>query len=201
MKRNDNQDAAREFVRHAMSQGGLSRSALARDAGIDPKTLRGFLDGGRWPQQESRSAISKALGWSADEIDHIEQTGVHRFTVNVRDVETGRISSHESSVSRDDWKLTALFTGVVDFGAHIRDHYPPLAGRAHDLIQEAADLWRDANEDSRGGDGDAEDSGRGSAPNQEPASGPANQPDQNDYELIADEQEHSLEDEQVTDQP
>lgn len=68
----NNREAARRLVSQEMTLLGLSRARLAAVAKIDPKTLRSFFIGERWPQSDTRSAISTALGWPADEIDHSE---------------------------------------------------------------------------------------------------------------------------------
>lgn len=53
-------DARREVARLVQLAGG--RTAFARKAKIDPKSLGSFLDGWRWPQDRTLTKIEQALG-------------------------------------------------------------------------------------------------------------------------------------------
>lgn len=52
---------------------GLSQLALARKAGIDPKTLRALETGTRWPQGKNRAAVERALGWRLGALEAIRE--------------------------------------------------------------------------------------------------------------------------------
>lgn len=56
-------DAARRAVRRAVEASQLGVYGFADRAGVDPGTLRDFLDGTRWPQSKNRNKIERALGW------------------------------------------------------------------------------------------------------------------------------------------
>lgn len=49
----------------------ISQAALARKAGVDPKTLQSVEHGRRWPYGVTRAAIEAALGWGPGTIDRI----------------------------------------------------------------------------------------------------------------------------------
>jgi hypothetical protein len=55
-------------VEARMAERMLGRSALARRAEVDPKTLRALLTGERWPRVTVRARIEAALGWPSGEI-------------------------------------------------------------------------------------------------------------------------------------
>lgn len=40
-----------------------SAASLARRAGVDPKTIRGLINGETWPTAKTRGRIEKALDW------------------------------------------------------------------------------------------------------------------------------------------
>lgn len=46
-----------------MRELGLSVTDLARNAKVDPTTVRAFLSGRRWPQSRTREKLARALGW------------------------------------------------------------------------------------------------------------------------------------------
>lgn len=45
-----------------------SPASVARAAGVDPRTVRGLLNGTRWPTAASRESIALALDWRPGEI-------------------------------------------------------------------------------------------------------------------------------------
>lgn len=62
----------------------MDRAALARTAGVDPKTLRAFEEGERWPRDQSRTRIESALKWPAGILEKLRRG--EKFPVRV-DVE------------------------------------------------------------------------------------------------------------------
>lgn len=48
---------------------GMDAAQLARDAGVDPKTLASLEHGERWPRDRSRASIETALRWAAGSLD------------------------------------------------------------------------------------------------------------------------------------
>jgi transcriptional regulator with XRE-family HTH domain len=50
---------------------GLDAAQLARQAGVDPKTLASLEHGERWPRDRSRAAIEAVLHWQAGSLDDI----------------------------------------------------------------------------------------------------------------------------------
>lgn len=70
-----NRELARKMLAEEMAFLGMNKAGLAAKAEVDPKTLRSFFRGVRWPQADKRRAISVAVGWPPDEIDHIVANG------------------------------------------------------------------------------------------------------------------------------
>jgi hypothetical protein len=52
-----------EAVEARMSELRMGRAALAREAGVDRKTIDNFLDRGAKPRTEKRGGYEVALGW------------------------------------------------------------------------------------------------------------------------------------------
>ncbi len=72
----DNRAIARLLVGSRLAELRMNDTELARVAQVDVKTVRGFLGAAeRWPNRESRSKLAQALGWPADELDHLEREG------------------------------------------------------------------------------------------------------------------------------
>lgn len=63
---------ARLLVAQAMAEKELSRSDLARRAGIDPGTLGDFLDGHRWPKAPTQGKVERAVGWEPGTIAAVQ---------------------------------------------------------------------------------------------------------------------------------
>lgn len=59
---------AQENLRRLMSQAGLSIDALAERAGLDPRTIRGILDGSKRPHFRTLHQLAAGLSVSADEL-------------------------------------------------------------------------------------------------------------------------------------
>lgn len=55
---------AATFTARRMREASWTSAALARSARIDPRTLRAFLKGERWPRLDVRQSIEGALGLS-----------------------------------------------------------------------------------------------------------------------------------------
>jgi hypothetical protein len=51
----------------------MDQSALARTANVDPKTVRAFERGERWPRERSRTRIEAALEWPAGSLTEIRE--------------------------------------------------------------------------------------------------------------------------------
>lgn len=43
-------------------------TAVARRAGVDPRTVQGLINGTSWPKAATRARISEALDWPAGEL-------------------------------------------------------------------------------------------------------------------------------------
>lgn len=54
-------ERAARYAVERLARHGWSPAELAMRAGVDPGTVRDFLNGERWPQQKSRTAIENAL--------------------------------------------------------------------------------------------------------------------------------------------
>ncbi|OCB15128.1 helix-turn-helix domain-containing protein [Mycobacterium intracellulare] len=50
----------------------MDQAGLARTADVDPKTVRAFERGERWPRERSRTRIEAALQWSAGSLERIK---------------------------------------------------------------------------------------------------------------------------------
>lgn len=59
------------FVR--MKAEGLNRRKLAKKSGLSVDTVGGFLAGKSWGQEQTRQAISLALGWDETHLDDIAE--------------------------------------------------------------------------------------------------------------------------------
>lgn len=57
-----------------MHQLGMTARAVAEAAGVHPATLSAFLNGHRWPRQDTRDRICRVLGWAPGEM---ARRGVH----------------------------------------------------------------------------------------------------------------------------
>ena len=73
MTTTEGQAIARKCAQDRLSDLGMNLADLARKSGVDVKTIRSFLEGERWPQQKSRSAISDGLSWPAAFIDRLAE--------------------------------------------------------------------------------------------------------------------------------
>jgi transcriptional regulator with XRE-family HTH domain len=69
------QDRAREAVRTAMGQKGMSNKELAQAAGVDEGTVGDFLNGKRWPRPGNLVKLDTALGWDAGTIARVGTGG------------------------------------------------------------------------------------------------------------------------------
>lgn len=78
----DQMTRAGRAVEARMAERLLGRTALARRAQIDPKTLRALLTGSRWPRVAVRARIESALGWPAGEI-HRRALGARPVTADL----------------------------------------------------------------------------------------------------------------------
>lgn len=186
----ENREAARRFYAEAMAQRGVSRAAIAQQASVDPKTLRAFLSGERWPQQETRSALCLAVGWPADELDYIEYSGVRRDApASVTPLRPAQIRPTRDAINEVAVRLRPGEDGGGSYiigkslgesadgstESRLELRFWPGEGRkiaAIDLIGVVGDAHRAAlhfvvadveDETTAGGDGNADDT-RGSAP-------------------------------------
>lgn len=66
---NDGRVAARKLAKRMMATARMNDADLARDAKVDPKTVRAFLNGERWPQRSQRAKMATVLGLEADGLD------------------------------------------------------------------------------------------------------------------------------------
>ena len=55
-------EARTEFVRRILVQKGMTLSGLAAEAGLDPKTIRNYVDGKSKSYPHTRKRIADALG-------------------------------------------------------------------------------------------------------------------------------------------
>jgi transcriptional regulator with XRE-family HTH domain len=46
----------------------VTATDIARLAGVDPKTIRGLINGTSWPRTSTQARIEEALGWDEGEI-------------------------------------------------------------------------------------------------------------------------------------
>lgn len=148
MEEQEGEAGARRVVEKRMRTTGVSRTDLAKLTNLDPKTIRAFLDGSRWPQAESRRKIAAALGWLPDEIDHIVETGVHRGEVTYRDISTGAEYQKPVEIRVDSIETTELFTQAIAFPAHVGRLRPDLADQVEVVIEGLTALWRAARRPS-----------------------------------------------------
>jgi transcriptional regulator with XRE-family HTH domain len=54
---------------------GLDAAQLAREAGVDPKTVASIEHGERWPRDRSRAAIEAVLRWQTGSLDDMRAGG------------------------------------------------------------------------------------------------------------------------------
>lgn len=69
----DTREQARDAVRTAMGQQGLSIAAVTRATNLDKATIGDFLAGDRWPRPASLTKLDEALGWAPGTIDRISR--------------------------------------------------------------------------------------------------------------------------------
>lgn len=65
--------AAARAVEAAMGERGWDVADMVRGIGVDPGTLRDFLNGQRWPRTSTRGKIERALGWESGTIRAIAE--------------------------------------------------------------------------------------------------------------------------------
>jgi hypothetical protein len=60
-------------------------AAVARRAGVDPRTVRRMIDGTTWPRQSVRDRINEALHWPPGEITRraVELSGLAGYSSRV----------------------------------------------------------------------------------------------------------------------
>jgi hypothetical protein len=128
-------EAARRAVAFQMQSKSLSRAALAAEAKVDPKTLRSFLDGERWPQSKTRADISVAIGWLPDEIDYIARNGRRRVGAEFHPAFRSR-RPDASLRYASDLATTLMF--LLD----VAEAEPRLEDEGRRLVREVNAYWR-----------------------------------------------------------
>jgi transcriptional regulator with XRE-family HTH domain len=88
-----------ELLRRVMLQAGLREDDLAARLGVDPKTVRRWLNG-RVPYPHNRAAIADLLG--AEEAD-LWPGASGTLTARVRPDELGTVYPHRWAVQREVW--------------------------------------------------------------------------------------------------
>ena len=88
-----------ELLRRVMLQAGLREDDLAARLGVDPKTVRRWLNG-RVPYPHNRASIADLLG--AEEAD-LWPGASGTLTAKVRPGELGTVYPHRWAVPRDVW--------------------------------------------------------------------------------------------------
>lgn len=88
-----------ELLRRLLLQAGLRENDLAAHLGVDPKTVRRWLNG-RVPYPHNRAAIAGLL--RADEADLWPGAG-GTLTARFRPAELGTVYPHRQSVPRETW--------------------------------------------------------------------------------------------------
>lgn len=97
-----------ETLRRAIFSAGLSEEAVAARLGVDPKTVRRWVDG-RLPYPRLRWRLASLL--EADEVDLWPELLAAR-TVNARPEEVVAIYPHRWSIPRETWHR--LFSSASD---------------------------------------------------------------------------------------
>lgn len=177
------------LVIDARTSRGWSKERLADEAGITTTTLRRIEEGLRVQDAKLRLVLDALkimlLPGPSDAERWAEEQMSPAYFLLPPDLERG-------------------YQQAVAFTHAVTQHAPELAPRATRLMVDAARLFGDAADSilnqQEGGDGNADASAGGSAPSQVPASGPAKQPDEEHYELAADEPEHTIAAEQEGDE-
>lgn len=140
MEEDEGRAAARKMVETEMAKKGISRTELAKLTDLDPKTVRAFLDGTRWPLLASLRKISSALGWLPDEIEHMVESGEHRGTATYKAM-SGEEYQKILSMPIESIRTTDLFLHALTFPAHVTKAHPELAEQAEAVIAELTALW------------------------------------------------------------
>lgn len=60
---------AGDYLAAQTARLGWSPARLAEEADVDPQTVRDFLDGKRWPQTKTRSALERAVGIATGDLE------------------------------------------------------------------------------------------------------------------------------------
>jgi transcriptional regulator with XRE-family HTH domain len=88
-----------ELLRHALMRARLREDDVAAQLGVDPKTVRRWLNG-RVPYPHNRAAIAELVG--ADETDLWPEAG-GSLTPRARPDELGMVYPHRWAVPREVW--------------------------------------------------------------------------------------------------
>ncbi|MET8648546.1 helix-turn-helix domain-containing protein [Nocardia aurea] len=108
---------------------GIDQIDLARQASVDPKTVRGLERGNSWPRDSSRAKIEKALAWQPGSLDRlaagevIEPSPTHSQSepTSVVPIETSEIAAQ--LVLALDEVFARLHSTVLSDS--VRAHLPP----------------------------------------------------------------------------
>jgi len=85
------QQAIGHLIQEARVEKGLSQLRLAKEAGVDVKTLRSMEDGSRWASDVSRSKIEQALGWRSGAMQDLwrDREGIPLESVTMTEMTRG----------------------------------------------------------------------------------------------------------------
>lgn len=120
---------ARLLVAGAMAEQQLSRSGLARKAGVDPGTLGDFLDGNRWPKAPTQGKVERAVGWEPGTIAAV--AAGEQVDVGARGQDQGTTTpvdflyQRPEGVTDDEWervkdRAAAYLDGLIDAASRER---------------------------------------------------------------------------------
>lgn len=96
-------DSIRDAVRRRLLELDWSQADLAREAGVNANTITAIIKYGRWPKDETREKIEKALGWPKGRIEELATIGERGVSV------TPPIAQTDESPSVSGTPPTALF--------------------------------------------------------------------------------------------
>lgn len=149
MTTTEGQARARRTAQDRMSDLKMNLADVAREAGVDVKSARSFLQGERWPQKKTRAAISLALGWPANFVDRLAEGDLDTEDALAHVLIGGEHAPYPSPKDGMAMRLNGVDRHIDALYARVE--------RLEELLQQ-------------GGDGDdQDDDDRGAAPTRSPS--------------------------------
>jgi transcriptional regulator with XRE-family HTH domain len=108
-------DSIRDAVRRRLLELDWSQADLAREAGVNANTITAIIKYGRWPKDETREKIEKALGWPKGRIEELATIGERGVNVTepIRQTDESPSASGDQPLVLAGWP-PGTFEGMTD---------------------------------------------------------------------------------------